>query len=198
MRNVRVLLCSSDIKACLTAYWTFKGQLSGVLTMLPWEDLKNCPLKEQYAKKLVPNPDLPTKKALLTTLKRGNGRGFCVMDNLVHEGWELKLDEEHMRARRAEHVRKDLYSLAKIVSAEGNGGKWKDMTINPGKLAKTVVDSHIVIISHNNFLNLLTHREGLPGELPTPFICVSTNKPQTQHLGKTFNTDPMNFRRRHK
>jgi len=169
MKSVDVLFCSPDSRTALTAYWAFKDQMADVakMLMMPWEDIRNCGSKEDYAKKITLKAGL-TKKVLTTMLKRGNGRGFVVFDSLVHEGWEsaqTKVEEEHIIAERADHVRMDLYTLAKVIQVPD--GKWKTIMFNSSKTAKTLVtsvDKHIVIISHRNFLTHLTRRDGVPGK----------------------------------
>lgn len=68
-------------------------------------------------------------------------------------------DEPKDRAKKGDAVRLELSRLSEIVL---HGGIWKGIQFAPPKNPGPV---HVVIISHNQFLKVLTHRSDLPGKL---------------------------------
>lgn len=78
--------------------------------------------------------------------------------SLVGSDWHKEFWQMNSQGTRAEAVRSDLYRFKDIAI---NGGDWDGVHFEPHRGGGNV---HVVILSHNNFLNFLSHRETLPGE----------------------------------
>jgi hypothetical protein len=132
--------------------------------MIPWDDLCECPSKEQYPLNPKKLPKLHQGQSLglgvIEKLRMGSGSSAFLTNDPskvpVKYYWQNHVDNENERDERADRVRFELYNLAKLPFS---GGKWKDIYIPKCKATESG-GKHIVIISHANFLNLLTHRAG--------------------------------------
>jgi hypothetical protein len=65
---------------------------------------------------------------------------------------------------RVNKVRRSLHDLAQVLI---NGGIWNNNTFKPWTGSGNL---HVVIVSHNNFLNFLTHRNRLPSKSSSEFL----------------------------
>jgi len=163
----------------------FKERLNegGVAKAFPWSELRNCAMTDEDQEGLLALP-LNAGHTLDEIKKQVANRPFFFAGELMQAGWETKnkTDEPKDRHKRADEVRSELNKFAQVAIY---GGYWKGIQITP---YTGPGDVHIVVVSHNNFLNVLTHRSALPSKLLNHSSRQSTDQPKTatpQPLGST-------------
>lgn len=178
-------MCSPDTRACLTTSWAFSrypgikgGWRDFKRRVIPWDGLGDCPSKDDYPldPKKLPKLHRGQRENSVSAVREkleGSNEFYTVEGKMpVRPCWEKRVETENQRMERADQARLDLYNIAKIPCS---GGTWKDIVPIYSCKETESGDQHIVIVSHSNFLNLLTHREDLPGKLSTSLVYTRTN-----------------------
>ena len=169
IKDVQYLFCSPMYRSMETATIVFSSRLNEPMVSkgFPWSELRECASSEDPEKCRPVSTPTDTGHTLDEFKKRAEDKPFFIAPELMQAGWETKnkTDDPKHRAERADKVVLDLSQFAEIAL---NGGVWKGIRIDRPKGNGPV---HIVVISHNHFLNLLTHRSNLPGKsIPSPQI----------------------------
>ena len=163
IKDVQYVFCSPMYRAFGTATLVFGARLSEpqVSKGFPWSELRECASSEDPKKCKHVSTLHDTGHTVDEVKKQAEGQPFFFAPELMQVGWETKnkTDDPKDRAKRADEVHQDLSRFAEVAMT---GGVWKGIRINPPKGNSPV---HIVVISHNHFLNVLTHRSSLPGKL---------------------------------
>lgn len=148
--DVYYVLSSPMSRAMATARFIFPDWDQRKTNLIAWDKLRDCPPASNRYK-------FNTKSGEgLESLKRWQGKPFDL--TLVNEGWQRDFAEMNSQSERAEVVRAELFKLEDVAIT---GGMWNGVRFDRFTGAGNV---HIVVLSHNNFLNFLTHRHTSPGK----------------------------------
>ena len=154
IKGAHYVLCSPMRRAMVTAGYIFPDWDRRKSNFIAWDKLRDCPPpgnRYRFTRKIGEKRE----KLLEWQQTIPNYKPFDL--RLVGFDWHKDFAQMNSQGTRAESVRADLYKLKDIAI---NGGEWNGVHFDPYTGGGNV---HIVILSHNNFLNFLTHRDTLPG-----------------------------------
>lgn len=165
MGDVQYIICSPMFRSLQTVNAAFGKRLneSGVAKAFPWAELRECASSDNPEDKGHQGVDGPREAGHTVDQIKNQVKDmpFFISSELVPEGWELKnkTDVPKDRHKRAKEVRQDLAKFAQIAV---HGGTWKGIQFKPYTGPDNV---HVVVVSHPNFIDVLTHRSELPSKL---------------------------------
>lgn len=159
IKDVQYVFCSPMYRSIETATLVFGSRLSEPMVSkgFPWSELRECASSDDPDKCKPVSALTDTGHTLDEIKKRAEDHPFFIAPELLQVGWETKNKTDDPK-RRADEVRLELSHFSEVALT---GGVWKGIRIDRPKGNGPV---HIVVISHNNFLNRLTHRSELPGK----------------------------------
>jgi hypothetical protein len=160
IKDVHYVLSSPMRRAMVTAGYLFPDWNKTKSNFIAWDKLRDCPppgSRYRFTRK----SGEKRERLLEWQQTIPNYKPFDL--RLVGYGWHKDFTQMNGQGTRAESVRSELYKLKDIAVT---GGDWNGIHFDPYTGSGNV---HIVILSHNNFLNFLTHRDTLPGKnIPQP------------------------------
>jgi len=156
-KDAHYILLSPMLRARQTVQTVFHHPFSRKppIKSIIWDSLRDCPPKDNKYKFCYKSG------AKLPVMQEELQGKFDL--SLVRADWHKNFAHMNMQAARADGVRSELYKLAEIVI---QGGLWNEIRFERYTGTGNV---HITIVSHNNFLNFLTHRDKLPGKFSTSY-----------------------------
>ena len=169
MKDVQLILCSPMRRALETTKIAFSSHLTeNRLVAIAWPELRDCSPNgacyfQGFLKRNKGQKEKNFRDSCKGALTGWIGVPSLPVDlSLLYYQWEKDdLNDGH---ERAESVRLSLHQLVQVLL---KGGSWENMKFRPWT---DFSDIHVVIFSHNNFLNFLTHRAQFHGKRSFPIF----------------------------